>query len=99
MKIPKKAQINKTTYKVKRIHSFKNGKVGEIHYKKKQITLAKHVVSALLTCRVSNREQWETFWHEVLHGILHDMKRHDLNNEAFVRAFCRRLYTVLRSAR
>lgn len=100
MKIPTKVRINKTTYAVKRVHSFKaRGKRGEIHYANKEIKIAKLINSTVLQkfLSISKEEQWEVFWHEIVHGILHDMQRHDLNNERFVNAFCRRLYGVLKA--
>ena len=42
-------------------------------------------------------EEAEAFWHEIVHGILRDMRRHDVNTERFVNAFCKRLYQVLES--
>lgn len=44
--------------------------------------------------RLPNTELSETFWHEVTHAILHDMRRDDLNNESFVKAFSKRLSQV-----
>jgi len=101
MEIPKKAKINKKTYAVHRVHSFKCGKLGEIHYANQVIKIARHALGGTwgkhqYRMDLSKEEQWEVFWHEVVHGILHDMKRHDLNNERFVNAFCRRLYGVLK---
>lgn len=99
MVIPKKARIRSTVYAVKSVHSFRPaGKRGEIHYANKEIKIAKFIHSAVLQkfLAISKEEQWEVFWHEIVHGILNDMKRHDLNNERFVNAFCLRLYGVLR---
>jgi hypothetical protein len=59
---------------------------GEIRYAEKEIWLLRGMERV---------EAHHVFWHEVVHGILRDMRRHDLNNEAFVKAFCRRLYQVL----
>ena len=102
-KIPKKVRINRTTYQVKSVHSFKTCKLGEIDHNERQITLARNVRygSAAIdkkVFRLSKEEQWETYWHEIVHGILRDMRRHDLNNERFVNAFCLRLYSVLKGA-
>ena len=40
----------------------------------------------------------ETFWHEVTHAILEDMG-HPWRNEAFVKAFSKRLTEVIRTAK
>ena len=96
MKIPSKAQIRKTTYAVKRVHSLKGNRQGEIDYKALEIRIASFFNGACGATRISKEEKWEVFWHEVVHGILRDMRRDDLNNERFVNAFCRRLYGVLK---
>jgi hypothetical protein len=99
IQIPKKVTIGKKRYKVTRVHSLKTGHVGRIHYKSREIDVARNYITNLFN-RVVHRlplsEQRENYLHEVVHGILHDMKRHDVNNEAFVNAFCRRLYVILR---
>jgi hypothetical protein len=44
--------------------------------------------------------QEESFWHELTHAILHDMKAKKLNDdEAFVINFSRRLHHAIKSAR
>lgn len=40
------------------------------------------------------------FWHEIVHGILHDMRRWKLNgDEKFVHGFARRLEKVVRQVK
>lgn len=41
----------------------------------------------------------ETFWHEVTHAILHDMKDPRWNDEKFVTAFSKRLNQVITTAK
>lgn len=41
----------------------------------------------------------ETFWHEVTHAILHDMKDPRWNDEKFVTAFSKRLNQVINTAK
>lgn len=92
MKIPKQAAIRKTVYAVKQVHSLTPARQGEIDYKALEIRIAAFFKGV----KITKEEQWEVFWHEVVHGILRDMGRHDLNNERFVNAFCRRLYGVMK---
>lgn len=40
-----------------------------------------------------------TFWHEVTHGILYDMRSPLFNDEKFVTAFAQRLSATINSAR
>jgi len=97
LKIPKSARIRKTVYEVKRVPTLAgNHQHGEIDYKELEIRIAAFFKKAGKKIRITKEEQWEAFWHEVVHGILRDMGRHDLNNERFVTAFCRRLYGVLK---
>ena len=44
-------------------------------------------------------ERSETFWHELTHAILHDMKNDLTYDEKFVVAFSKRLDQAIRSAR
>lgn len=46
----------------------------------------------------SKRQQAETFWHEITHAILHDMKHPLYKNEKFVEAFSKRLNNTIHSA-
>jgi hypothetical protein len=73
-------------------------KYGNINYRQRAIRVAKNLWNRILQRYepLTAEERWETYWHEVVHGILHDMGRHDLNNERFVTAFCRRLYKAMK---
>lgn len=98
-RIPKKLDVGVKRYKVQKVHSFPGWKIGEVNHRTKKVSIARHIriLQTGKLARMTTREQWETFWHETTHAILHDMKRHDLNNERFVNAFCRRLYQALES--
>ena len=81
-------KIGRTKYKLQRIDAFKRAIRGQIHYEDKTITIARRGRSGL---KISKTEQDQVLWHEVVHGILHDMK-HPLNkNEKFVDGFAKRL--------
>ena len=49
--------------------------------------------------KFSNAERSETFWHEITHAILHDMKNKLSYDEKFVTAFSQRLDQAIRTAR
>jgi len=54
-----------------------------------------------IVVKYANRPQAqrsETFWHEVTHAILHDMKDPHWNDEKFVTAFSKRLNQVINTA-
>lgn len=44
-------------------------------------------------------ERADTFWHETVHMILHDMGHPQWRDEAFVDAFARRIHQVARTAK
>ena len=83
--LPVSIKIGRRMYEVKLVDTIPRNRNGEIEYDENTIKIL----------RTGKRTMHEVFWHEVTHAILHDMRRHDLNNEAFVKAFCKRLYQVL----
>jgi hypothetical protein len=83
--LPASIKIGRKTYEVELVNALSRDCNGCIYFEEKVIKIL----------RTGKRKMHEVFWHEVLHAILHDMRRHDLNNEAFVKAFCKRLYQVL----
>lgn len=96
--LPKKIRIGNNWYSVDVAESMKERMfVGEVHYGKRTITLARksyHGVPLKLSAL------HETFWHELTHAILESMDRTDLNNdEDFVEAFSSRLAKAIQSAR
>jgi len=83
--LPVSIKIGRKTYEVELVNALPHDYNGRIYFEEKVIKIL----------RTGKRKMQEVFWHEVLHAILYDMRRHDLNNEAFVKAFCKRLYQVL----
>lgn len=86
-------KIGRKKYKVKAVSQFK-GKtyIAQIDYEKKTITVAKRggISGRLLPIAV----MMQALYHEIVHGILHDMK-HSLNDdEKFVDAFAKRLLSI-----
>lgn len=91
-------QVGRSKYAVNFIHSFK-GKthVGYIDYKQKTITVAYH--GGVSGRALSSAELKECVLHELVHGILHDMKHPLQQNEKFVAAFAKRWARVKFSPR
>lgn len=97
MKLPTSVRIGRTQYTVQ-MKPMMLDKLGHISYKTNTIRIATHDV---LGRRRRARDVSETFWHELTHGILHDMgpKWSALrDDEAFVIAFSRRLNAAIYSA-
>jgi predicted SprT family Zn-dependent metalloprotease len=49
--------------------------------------------------KFTEKERSETFWHEIVHAILHDMKHRQRDDEKFVIGFSQRLNDAIRSAK
>lgn len=82
-------KIGRTKYKLQRIDVFKGAITGEINYEEKTITIARR--GGISGWKLSKTEQDQCLWHEVVHGILQDMKHPLNNNEKFVDGFAKRL--------
>ena len=98
MNIPKKIKVGDKWYSVDVVESMRNKTMmGEAHYPSQTITLGRkthHGVPFKLSAL------HETFWHELVHAILHDMKEHELNErEQFVEEFSLRLARAINTAR
>ena len=96
--LPKKIQIGDKWYSVDVVESMRErAMMGEVHYGKQTITLARkthHGVPFKLSAL------HESFWHELTHCILESMGEHALNdNEAFVEEFSHRLAKAIETAR
>ena len=96
--LPKKIQIGDKWYSVDVVESMRErAMMGEVHYGKRTITLARrsyHGVPLKLSAL------HETFWHELVHVILHSMGEFKLNgNEEFVEEFSNRLAKAIQTAR
>lgn len=92
--IPKKAVIEKTQYRVDMVRRFdRYGQHGEMNPNTKRIAVARNVqyLPKHRIARISPAEQWETYVHELVHAVLNEMGRHELNNERFVERFARLL--------
>ena len=99
MKIPKQVTIGKTKIKIHQPYALKvNGKPcrGCFDRSDNSIDVAKKDVRGY---KFDKDERSETFWHEITHAILHDMKNKLSYDEKFVTAFSQRLDQAIRTAR
>lgn len=90
MTLPQRFTLGKHKYTVRPMRRLKAGVFGTVYP-----TLR---VVAYQTEGRSPKQRAETFWHEVTHAILHDMKDPRWADEVFVSAFSKRLAQVVRTA-
>ena len=99
MKIPKQVTIGKTKIKIEQPESLRVNKQacrGCFDRTDNSIDVAKKDVRGN---RYDKGERSETFWHELTHAILHDMKNSLSYNEKFVDAFSQRLDQAIKTAK
>jgi hypothetical protein len=96
--LPTSIRIGNTCYKVGLTDALPMSViVGRISYGDKTIKLAKRSGRPLR--RRSAKAKMATFWHEVVHGILHDMGSRKERDEAFVDGIAKRIAQVIHSAK
>jgi len=97
--IPRRIQVGKKLYSIEVVEAMLEKKhMGKVYYPQQTIKLG---LSSNVTGRRYRKEEvQDTFWHEVVHAILHDMGLDTLNhNEKFVTGFANRLTQAINSAR
>lgn len=98
MKIPAHLMIGARRYTVEQPKvMYRYGHKGECDYKQRTLTISTH--SSRTGERFDEDDRHETFWHEVTHAILFDMKSPLYQNERFVTAFSRRLSKAIKTAK
>jgi hypothetical protein len=97
--LPTRIRIGKRLYSIDVVETMINKGDMARHYPALQkIKIAQR--SNLTGKRFKQHDINDSFWHEIVHAILHDMGAHELNkNEAFVTAFASRLTKAIKSAR
>jgi hypothetical protein len=99
MKIPKTVKVGKRTITVEEpkaiILSNKTCK-GIFDMESNMLCVAKQDSFGF---KYSKSERSETFWHELTHAILHDMKNDLTYDEKFVVAFSKRLDQAIKTAK
>jgi hypothetical protein len=97
--IPSKIRIGRRQYSIEFLETMPQKRtMGRISYTAQTIKLGRR---SNVTQKVFPHEQvQESFWHEIAHGILHDMGRDTLNrDERFVTGFAHRLSKAINSAK
>jgi hypothetical protein len=88
--------IGKTRYTVSSVDRYPGkARAGCIDYERLTIEIARH--GGVSGRRYSRKEMANTFWHEIVHGILRDLGRHqDNSNEQLVDGIALRVADVVR---
>jgi hypothetical protein len=97
MLIPKQITVGKTKYNVVVLWPAQvKNTLGSVDYANKIIWLAEYDSYGN---KISNEELSDTFWHEVTHAILHNMKHKLRDDEKFVSVFGTLLADSINSAK
>lgn len=95
MELPKRITVGETVYTVKEVDTL-CGICGYVDYDDAEICVAR---KSGYTKRAYKQEVIDdTFWHELVHAILYEMKHKLYNNDAFVSAFANILTKAVNSA-
>ncbi len=94
MRIPKKFKIGRKQYVVVQRPSLWESRKGFISYMTQNVLLATHRFNKPRSARDISK----TFWHEVMHGVLHDMGHPLRDDEKFVEGVAKRLNQVVHTA-
>jgi len=97
--IPRRIRVGKKLYSIEVVEAMLEKKhMGKVYYPQQTIKLGR--TSNVTGRRYQEEEIQDTFWHEVVHAILHDMGRDALNrDETFVTGFANRLTRAINSAK
>lgn len=99
MLIPKSFNLSNRPYQVrvaKRVRG-PHGVIGRVDYKMRVIDLAN--VNCWTGAKLPDEEISDSFWHEVVHAILQDMKHPQYRDEKLVTEFAKRLNEVVLTAK
>lgn len=97
--IPRRIRVGKKMYSIDVVETMlRNGEMARVYPLEKKMQIAKR--SNVSGRKFTEAEMQDSFWHEIVHAILVDMKEYELNrNETFVSKFANRLTKAIRSAR
>ena len=96
--IPRRMRVGKRMYSVEVVEALidKNC-MGRVNYQNRNIQIATHHSPGR---KIAGADIRDSFWHETIHAILHDMGEDSLNkNERFVTRFANRLTKAIETAR
>lgn len=86
LKLPSKVKVRSRTYAVKRDSKVPQSTLGDVDVRLREIRIS--------TKKLHHSEVSDTFWHEVTHAILYDMRSPQWKNERFVTALASRINEV-----
>jgi len=97
--IPRLIRVGNKRYSVEVVEALLDKQnVARIQYDEQRIQLG--LRNGQTNRRLPASEVQDSFWHELVHAILYDMERHNLNrDESFVIGFASRLSKAIDSAR
>ena len=97
--IPRLIRVGNKRYSVEVIEALLDKqKVGRIQYGEQRIQIG--LRNGNTNRKLPAAEIRDSFWHELVHAVLYDMGRHNLNrDDAFVIGFASRLSKAIDSAR
>ena len=97
MRIPKEITVGSKTYAVFKAPALeRKGILGRIDYDNEVIWLATHDSHGN---KLAQSEMVDTFWHELTHAVLHDMRNSLCDDEKFVTAFSNRFSHAINTAK
>jgi len=97
MQIPKIINVGIKEYTVLKVKRVKRGNtLGTVDYTNNIIWVATHDDRGN---KLTKDEMADTFWHEITHAILHDMRSPLCDDERFVTTFANRLTNAINSAK
>ena len=89
MTLPSKVRVGARWYSVEVVEAMLDKCYGRVYYDKRMIHVHKRKRTGME----------DTFWHETVHAILHDMEHPLYRYERFVTAFADRLSKAIRSVK
>lgn len=97
--IPRLIRVGNKRYSVEVIEALLDKQtIGRIQYDEQRIQIG--LRNGQTNRKLPAADIRDSFWHELVHAILYDMGRHNLNrDEAFVIGFANRLSKAIDSAR
>lgn len=97
-RLPRKVKVGKRWYSVEILEAMANkSEMGKVNFEDRTIKLGRRTHHNVAFDPADIKE---SFWHELVHAILHDMGEHQLNKrETFVEEFAQRLTQAITSAR
>lgn len=92
--LPSSFRVNHKRYNVMKVKALPNQGRGVVSYDERLMLIARSNGKRYLT----TTEQFDTFIHELVHVVLHEMDAIEYNREAFVEPFAQRLSNAFKTS-